>query len=144
MTEVLGTFSMYQERKTNHRNNQGFGRENNGEYLRSGWITTILKQPPEVYKKSIPKDFTRFTGKHLSLSLFLVKLQARRIQHSYFLWILRNCQEHLFWRTSAYGCFWPFSKWFWFHTFTCISIMILTQIYNMVLQRRCLTLQRSI
>ena len=35
------------------------------------------KQPPEVLdKKSVLKNFTKFTGKHLCQSIFLIKLQA--------------------------------------------------------------------
>ena len=38
------------------------------------------KQPPEVfYKKGVLKNFTKFTGKHLCQSLFLMKLQASAI-----------------------------------------------------------------
>ena len=35
------------------------------------------KRPPEVFcEKGVCKNFTNFTGKHLSWSLFLIKLQA--------------------------------------------------------------------
>ena len=35
------------------------------------------KQPPEVfYKKAVFKNYSIFTGKHVSWSLFLIKLQA--------------------------------------------------------------------
>ena len=41
----------------------------------------IQKQPPEVfYKKGVLKNFTKFTGKHLYQSLFLIKLQASDLQ----------------------------------------------------------------
>ena len=37
------------------------------------------KQPPEVLcKKSVLKNFTKFTGKHLCWSLFLIKLKVFR------------------------------------------------------------------
>ena len=40
-------------------------------------IFNLQKQSPEVfYKKGILTNFAKFTGKNLSLSLFLVKLQA--------------------------------------------------------------------
>ena len=70
------------------------------------------KQPPEVfYQKVVLKNFATFTGKHLCWNLFLIKLQAFRpdskkdFNTGVFLWILRNFEEHLFWRTSANGCF---------------------------------------
>ena len=51
----------------------------------------------------------RNTGKHLCLSLFLIKLYAfrsatllsRDSSTGVFLWMLQNFQEHLFWKTSA-------------------------------------------
>ena len=57
-------------------------------------VTDLQKQPPEVfYKKDVLKKFANFTGKHLSWSLFLIKLQAfspaaslkRDSKHRYFL-----------------------------------------------------------
>ena len=37
----------------------------------------LYRSRPEVFcKKSVLKNFTKFTGKHLCLSLFLTKLQA--------------------------------------------------------------------
>ena len=39
------------------------------------WTITLQKQPPEVfYKKSALRNFTKFTGKHLCLSLFFNKV----------------------------------------------------------------------
>ena len=51
------------------------------------------KQPPEVYyKKGVLKNFAKLTGKHLSQSLFSIKLQAppttllkKRLWHRYHL-----------------------------------------------------------
>ena len=70
------------------------------------------KQPSEMfYKKAVLKNFAIFTGKHLWWSLFLTKLQdfrpdsKRDSNTCIFLWILRNFEEHLFWRASANGCF---------------------------------------
>ena len=41
--------------------------------------TLILKQPPEVfYKKVVLKNFVKFTGKHLSQSLFLNRVAGLR------------------------------------------------------------------
>ena len=34
------------------------------------------KQPPEIYKKAVLKNFVIFTGKHLCRSLFLTMLQV--------------------------------------------------------------------
>ena len=40
---------------------------------------SFQKQPPEVfYKKSVPKNFTKFTGKHLCQSLFFNKVAGLR------------------------------------------------------------------
>ena len=64
-------------------------------------------------KKAVLKNFVILTGKHLCWSFFLIKLQVfwpatllkRGSNTSVFLWILRNFQEYLLWRTSANGCF---------------------------------------
>ena len=45
------------------------------------WIGTLCfqKQPPEVFnKKSVLKNFTKFTGKHLCQSLFFNKVAGLR------------------------------------------------------------------
>ena len=65
----------------------------------------MQKQPPEVfYKKSVPKNFPIFTGKHLCWSLFLIKLQAWRIfANSYFChqkhpsrgFLVKRCSENM-------------------------------------------------
>ena len=65
-------------------------------------------------KKGVLKNFAVFTGKHLCWNLLLIKLQAfrpatllkRDSNKGVFLWILPNFYEHVFWRTSANGCFW--------------------------------------
>ena len=51
-------------------------------HLPSPVLFYIQKQPPEVfYNKGVPKNFTKFTGKHLWQSLFLIELQvARRLR----------------------------------------------------------------
>ena len=60
---------------------------------------------PEVFcKKGVPRNFTKFTGKHLCQSLFLIKLKLWGLQLYYkrdpdtgvFLQILQNFTEHLF------------------------------------------------
>ena len=69
------------------------------------------KQPPKVFHKNVVhKNFAIFTGKHLcSLESLFNKVPGlkprnfiqNRLQHRFFLWILQNFKEHLFWRTSA-------------------------------------------
>ena len=39
----------------------------------------LKKQPPEVIKRAVFKNFAVFTGKHLCWSLFLIKLQTFRL-----------------------------------------------------------------
>ena len=72
------------------------------------------KQPLELFHKKVAlKYFAIFTGKHPCWSLFLIKVQAFRPDSKrdsnkrdfIFLWILRNFEEHLFWRTYPNGCF---------------------------------------
>ena len=73
-------------------------------------------------RKGVLKNFAIFAGEHLCLSLFLINkvaglkanllkrrlatLLKRNSNTDIFLWILRNFQEHLIWKTSANGCFW--------------------------------------
>ena len=68
------------------------------------------KQPPEVfYKKGVPKNFSKFTGKHLYQSFFLTNLHALDLQlylkrysgTGVFLWILRKFYEHLFLQNTS-------------------------------------------
>ena len=64
-------------------------------------------------KKCILRSFTKLTRKHLCQSLFLIRLQAWGLQlylkgnccTVFFLWILRNFEEHLFYRTPLENCF---------------------------------------
>ena len=93
---------------------------------------TYKKQPPKVvYKKAVRKNFTMFMRKHLCWSVFSIKLQAfrpitllkRESNTGYFLWILQNFQEHLFWRTSANGCFWHTHD-IWHGTYNHITLVI--------------------
>ena len=63
-------------------------------------------------KKSALKN-SQISQKNLCWSLVLIKLQAlgpatlikRDSNTGVFLWSLRNCEEHLFWRTSVNDCF---------------------------------------
>ena len=67
-----------------------------------------------LLKKIVLKNVANVTGKNLCWSLFLIKLQAwypitllkrdSKTVISRRIWW--NFQQHLFWRTSANGCFW--------------------------------------
>ena len=83
---------------------------------KSTWAFTFLwwnqKEPLELFdKKAVLKNFEIFTGKRLCWSLLLPNLQAfrpdsrRDSDTSVFMWILRNIEKHLFWRTFANVCF---------------------------------------
>ena len=64
-------------------------------------------------KKAVLKNLEIFTGKHLPLSLLLIKLKAFRpatllktdSNTGIFLWILQKILVHLLWRTSGKGYF---------------------------------------
>ena len=64
--------------------------------------------PERFYKKGVLGNFGKFTGKHLCLRLFFYKVAGlacnffkKRVSGTcVFLWILRNFQEHLFYRTN--------------------------------------------
>ena len=44
-------------------------------------LKNLQKQPPEVfYKKGAPRNFAKFTGKHLCQSLFFNEVAGRRPQ----------------------------------------------------------------
>ena len=67
------------------------------------------------HKQCILKNFSKFTGKQLCWSLFLIKLKAcsfikKRLQHMCFLSILQNFSEHIFYRISLDDCFSMFEK----------------------------------
>ena len=58
-------------------------------------------------KKGVLENFAKFTEKNLCWSAWRpATLLKRDSDTSVFLWILRNFPEHLFWKTSANGCFW--------------------------------------
>ena len=67
-----------------------------------------------IHKIGALENFSNFTGKHLSRSLFLIKLQAwrpatllkRDSDTGVFLWNLRNFYNTFFYRTLLCGCFW--------------------------------------
>ena len=60
------------------------------------WVDLIQKQSfPDVLQ-----NVKIFTGKHLCWSLRPVTLLKQDSKTGVFLWILRNFQEHLIWRTS--------------------------------------------
>ena len=79
------------------------------DHLRLQCLNYNQKQPP----------LENTTEKYLCWSLFLIKLQVFR-PATLFLrdsntgvspWILQNFQKHLFWRTSANGCFSKVTSW---------------------------------
>ena len=67
-------------------------------------------------EKSVLKNFVKFTGKHLCWNLFFTKVSSlrpttllkKRLHHRFFLWIMRNFYEHVFYRTPPDDCFWIF------------------------------------
>ena len=75
--------------------------------------------PEEFCKKGILRNFAKFTGKNLSQSLFFNKVAGLRFATllkkdpctGVFLWILRNFQEHLFYRTPLDYCFCTVALW---------------------------------
>ena len=78
---------------------------NHSKYI----IESARKQPPVFYTKPVLKNFTIFTGKYLCWDLLLKNFQVtvfkRDSNKGVFLLITRNIYNHLFWRTSANGCF---------------------------------------
>ena len=60
-----------------------------------------------LFKIGILKNFVNFTGKHLCLTFFVIKLQAvtpatllkTDSNTGIFLWYLRTFKEHIFYRT---------------------------------------------
>ena len=59
-------------------------------------------------KKVILENFAILTEKHLCWSLFLIFIE-RDSTTGVFPLILRNFEEHIFWRTSSNGCFYTFN-----------------------------------
>ena len=70
------------------------------------------------FKIGVLKNFAIFTRKHLCWNLFVIQLQSSspatilksNSSTGVFLWTLPNFKEHLFWKTSANGCFWNLMK----------------------------------
>ena len=59
----------------------------------------------------LSKNFAIFTGKHMCWSLFFNFIE-KRLQHRCFPVNIGKFLKNLFWRTSAYACFWrDFRKW---------------------------------
>ena len=75
--------------------------------LQTDFQISRSRRSQKFFKIDISKNFAIFIGKHLCWSLFLIKfhafrpsaLLARDSNTCVFLWILRNYQEHLFYRT---------------------------------------------
>ena len=67
------------------------------------------KQPSEVFcKKGVLANFAKFLRKFLRQSLFFNKVAGywkRDSGTDVFLWILRNFEEHVFYRTTPSDCF---------------------------------------
>ena len=67
------------------------------------------KQPSEVFcKKGVLANFAKFLRKFLRQSLFFNKVAGywkRDSGTDVFLWILRNFEEHVFYRTPPSDCF---------------------------------------
>ena len=69
-------------------------------------------------KKGVLKNLAKLTREHLCQSLFFNKVADLRTATLFkkspdtavFLWILRNFQEHIFYRTPLAGCFSKFAK----------------------------------
>ena len=111
--------------------------------LFSKWLTETELDPWDrstnqrcCMEKAVLKSFAIFTGKSLCLSLCLIKLQTfrsatllkRDFNTVVFLWILRNLQKHLLWRTSvnSYFCWDPGDfgyPWTWRTAFTYTTII---------------------
>ena len=81
-------------------------------------------------EKAVLKNFTIFIGKHpcwnTVAGLKACILLKRDSNTGFFLWTLRNFQEHLFWRRSANGCFWNALKAY----FICFNVSSLKIIKN--------------
>ena len=60
------------------------------------------------YEKGVLRNFTKFTGKHLSQRP--AALLKRHSGTGVFLWILRNFLDHLFYRTPLDDCFWKLKR----------------------------------
>ena len=68
-------------------------------------------------KKGVLKNLAKLTREHLCQSLFFNKVAdlrtatlLKKTLTAVFLWILRNFQEHIFYRTPLAGCFSKFAK----------------------------------
>ena len=62
-------------------------------------------------KKGVPRNFAKFTGKHLCQIPFLIKMQVSGT--GVFLWILQIFYEHLFYRAPLGDCFYDCRKMIW-------------------------------
>ena len=91
---------------------------------KEGCLTTVTlwnwqKQSPEVFfKKTVLENFAIFTGKHLCWSFFfynVLDFQGCNVKKESSAQVLFCCEifvRHLFWKTSANGCFkTDFTKW---------------------------------
>ena len=105
--------------KVNQRQRIGFLRLNKGK--KNTWIyfcwsfqSFLKKQPPEVfYKKSIPKNFGKFTWKHLFQNLFLINrpqtwnfIKKETLTKVFSTGFCKAFRKNIFYRTPPNDCFW--------------------------------------
>ena len=65
--------------------------------MQSFFQTNLQKQPSEVfYKKSCLKKIANFSEKHLCKSLFLIELQAFKMDYFNNNWVMENCHKTVF------------------------------------------------
>ena len=80
-----------------------------GETEEISFTENSQKQPSEVFcKKGVLANFAKFLRKFLRQSLFFNKVAGywkRDSGTDVFLWILRNFEEHVFYRTPPSDCF---------------------------------------
>ena len=68
------------------------------------WASWYEKQLVEMFcKQVVCKSFAKLNGKHLLGSLFWLEKDSDTVV---FMWILRNNEKHLYYRTPPLDCFW--------------------------------------
>ena len=76
------------------------------------WECTIFlkqqKQPPKVFRKKVFLKISLYSQENTCVGAYLVSLESTLLKKDsntdIFLWILRNLQDHLFYRTFANYC----------------------------------------
>ena len=105
--------------KVNQRQRIGFlrlskGKKNTWIYFCWSFQSFLKKQPPEVfYKKSIPKNFGKFTWKHLFQNLFLINrpqtwnfIKKETLTKVFSPGFCKAFRKNIFYRTPPNDCFW--------------------------------------